>query len=373
MAITGRIRSYRDKQNRTWYRIRLRHDPDPLTGKRAEPYHEERYTNEREARAAMAVLLLKLRNQPVIDPKHRTVKELLKEWLEREVQPSVKPRTLISYESCCGVHLVPALGQLRLSKINSAAILCFRADQLAAGVSTRMVALSVLHLRQALSYAVQAGYLGHNPAIGLKPLRHPHHEMKVWTPGEAKQFLATANEQSYSPLWHLALHTGMRKGELIGLQWDDLDLDRGRLSVRRTLSESGPGREPDDTKTGQSRTIDLDAGTVLLLKEHRLKARNSADPSGYVLQTAAQTPLSPFNIIRAMDLLIERAGIPRIRFHDLRHTACSILLANNVPVHVVSRMLGHASAATTLRIYAHLMPGQGASAAETLGGLLRQA
>lgn len=373
MAITGRIRSYQDRQNRTWYRIRLRYDRDPLTGKRPEPYYEERYPTEREARAAMAVVLLKLRNRPVIDPKHRTITELLTEWLEREVRPSVRPHTLISYESCCGVHLVPALGQLRLSKISSAAILRFRADRLAAGVSTRMVALAVLHLRQALSYAMQAGYIDHNPAIGLKPLRHPHREMKIWTPGEAKTFLAMAAGQPYSPLWHLALHTGMRKGELIGLQWDDLDLDRGRLAVRRTLSESGPGREPDDTKTGQSRTIDLDAGTVLLLKAHRLRARNSADPSGYVLQTAAQTPLSPFNIIRAMDLLIVGSGVPRIRFHDLRHSCSSILLGNGVPVHVVSRMLGHASAATTLRIYAHLMPGQGAAAADTIGDLLRQA
>ncbi len=373
MAVTGYVEPYTTRSGQDMWRIRLSYGKDPLSGKRVRSREPETFSSEKLAKKRLQELLYEAARAPIVDPSRRSVGELLVEWLDKEAQHEVEPKTLRGYESCCRLHLMPAFGETHVRKLDSAMIERFRAAKLEAGTSVRMVELAVGHLRQAMSFAVRHGYASHNPATTLKRLRHEHNEMQVWTSDEAQRFLAITDDHIYSPLWHLALYTGMRKGELIGLQWHDVEFDHARLRVRRSLSESGPERKAGSTKTGHSRTIDLTPATVQLLHVHHArqaerhaKLGKTHDATGYVLTTTAGTPLNPFNIIREMQDLITRAGVPRIRFHDLRHTCASLLLGRGVAVHVVSRLLGHANAAITLRVYAHLMPGQGKEAAEVL-------
>lgn len=373
MAARGHILPCRASDGTPYYRLRLDLGRDPATGARRQPYQPGRYPSERAAARALTLLLARLERTPAPDPRRRTVADLLAEWLDADARLSVRPKTLRSYESCCRVQLVPALGALRIDQLTAGRVERYRTERMAAGVSTRMIDLAVLHLHQACAYAVRHGYLSHNPADNLKPLRHPHREMAVWDAAQARAFLAVAAGHAYAPLWHLALQTGMRKGELLGLRWSDVDAERARLVVRRSLSAGEAG----DTKSGRARSIDLDAATVTLLRAHRAaqgRVQMRLGPAwrdeGLVIATAMGTPIQPDNVNRAMDLLIARAGVPRIRFHDLRHTCATLLLTAGRPVHLVARLLGHASPATTLRVYAHVLDGQGEETAVLMGRLL---
>ena len=205
------------------------------------------------------------------------------------------------------------------------------------------------HLGQAIKLGMAKGYLTYNPVSSLRPLRRDHTEMQVWTAGEVKQFLAVADLQSYHPLWELAAKTGMRKGELLGLKRIDVDLDHAVIHVRRSVSHAGGKFQIEDTKTHQSRTIDIDGDLVDVLRQHmeqQDEQRKQAGPNwqagDWLCASAVGTPLNEYSVTRAFHGLVNTARVKRIRFHDMRHTCASLLLAAGVPVHVVSRQLGYA-------------------------------
>jgi integrase len=376
MNITGHLVACEDKRGNRYWRIRLDYGRHPLTGKRQQPYEPGRYTNERQAQKLLDARLIDLNRQPATDPTRRTVAELLTEWLATEAKVTIKPGTLYNYESACRVHLLPAFGHLPIRKLTTVAIEEFRARKLAGGTSTHMVSLATLHLGQAIDFGIRHGYLSHNPVRALKPLRHEHKEMHVWDAEQAQRFLAAAAGNVYSPYWLLALHTGMRRGELLALEWGDIDFDRARLSVRRSLDDTD-GLVPEDTKTGRSRTIDLDRATLNALREHRIRQQERRLRLGVayrkpevVLASTVGGYINPRNVTREMEAIIAAASVPRIRVHDLRHTAATLMLAAGVPIKVVSERLGHSSVAVTLGIYAHVLPGMQAQAAETLRRVL---
>lgn len=363
------------KHGAVW-RVRLDYGADPLTGKRMQPYDPHTYATEAEARRRAGEVQADANRGPRLDPSRRTVGEVISEWLDTEARLTVRPRTLESYESICRVHLVPAFGTLQLAKLSSGAIERWRAQKIVAGASTRVVTLSTLHLGQACAYAMRHSYINHNPVKALRALKTEHTEMQVWSGTEATSFIAATAMHIYSPIWSLALYTGMRKGELIGLKWEDVDLERRILRVRRTLGYAGGALCEEDTKSRQARSIDISEPLVRILHEHRARqnaARLQLGPSWggtWVCATNIGTPINPSNLTRQLNAQIAATAVSRIRFHDLRHTCASLLLAAGVPVHVVSRQLGHANAAITLRVYAHLMPGQGAEAAGIMGRVL---
>jgi len=205
--------------------------------------------------------------------------------------------------------------------------------------------------------------LTRNPASHAVLPRYEHGEMKVLDEGQINQFLLAAIDSPYVALYHLAVKTGMRMGELLGLMWSDLQWGSGRLYVQRQLQDvRGMGcffQEPK-TRSGR-RTIQLGEGTIQALREqsefqqiHREIAGQRWQENDLIFPSKIGTPLNPSNLRLDFNRVVERSGVPRVRFHDLRHSAASLMLNNGIPVIVVSKILGHAKPSITLDIYGHL-------------------
>jgi integrase len=220
-------------------------------------------------------------------------------------------------------------------------------------------------LRSALSYAVKIGVIPRNPASVVITPKAPETEMQILDEGQVNQLLMTARGNRWHALIQLAVTTGMRQMELLGLRWVDLDWTAGTLKIeRQLLRPHGVGIEFASTKTKFGRrTVKLGSKTIEVLREHyrnQQEDRKAAGPDwqeyGLIFTNHQGGPANFRNVFRDYKKLLEQAGLPPIRFHDLRHTAASLMLNHNVPVIVVSRRLGHAKPSITLDIYGHLIP-----------------
>jgi integrase len=214
----------------------------------------------------------------------------------------------------------------------------------------------------------------------VKPPRVRRREMQILTEGQVRQLLAALQGERLEAIVVLALATTMREGELLGLLWNDVDLEHATVSVRATLGRTAHGLDREETKTDYSRrTIALAQTAVDALRRHwdkqaaeRLRLGPAWEERGLVFSDAIGRPINPDSFRwHWWYPLLKRAGVPRVRFHDLRHTAATHLLARGVNVKVVSEMLGHSSVSVTLAIYAHVLPHMQQQAADTMDALLR--
>jgi integrase len=341
------------------------------------PYWPETYPTERAAKRKQTELLASAHKGQQADPNRMTVRELMLEWLEGESRRRVRPTTLEDYEAQVRLHVLPALGNARVHSLTTPILQRYYDGLLAAGKSRRLAQVALQRLRSALSYAVHMQYVPYNAATEVRIVAPERKEMKVWTPEQAGRFLEVARHHAYHPLWDLALNTGMRRGELLGLRWDDIDLERATLAIRRTVEPVRGGLTVQRPKNGRERLIELDATGVAILREHRarqgerrLKLGDAWEDPDIVLATNIGTYITPTNVTRAFIDLVARAGVERIRVHDLRHTAATLMLLAGTPIKVVSERLGHASIQITLDYYAHLLPAMQRESAEKVRQLL---
>jgi integrase len=307
---------------------------------------------------------------------------LLKVWLPA-IESSVRATTLSGYRMLVEQHLVPQLGAVQLQSLNAAQINAHYARLLSEGRVHGVGGLSpntVHHvhavLHRALRDAVKWGYLQTNAAACADPPRSSaqHTELPVWSEEQLHAFLGSVQEQRLYPLWRFLAMTGCRRGEALGLTWPDLDIEGGRVAIRRALVPID-GRlcetEPK-TKRGR-RLIALDAETVAVLREQatRQLAEQQAlgdewIDSGRVFTAEDGAQLHPERISALFRRLVAAAALPQIPLHGLRHTYASLALAKGVNAAIVSRRLGHATVAFTLDIYSHVLPQVDAEAAEVI-------
>jgi integrase len=335
--------------------------PDPTTGNRRQKRVTARTKKEVELEVAQ---LIGKAQTGFTDAGKVTVAEFLENWLV-SVAPSLRSSTARRYRDVVRLHITSQIGRLRLGRLTPADVQRLYANRLDAGLSSTSVHHVHAILHRALDQGVKWGLLSRNVTDAVDPPRRHSPEMQVWSANDAAKVLAAANGDALEALWHLALTTGMRRGELLGLRWSDVDLDVGTLSVRRTLSRGSTSRlEAGEPKTTAGRRrVALPASTVERLRRHATKQKElwlSVGP-GYadrdlVFATVNGTPIHPNTLSRAYAKLIERAGVPRIRFHDLRHTSATLLLASGEHPKVVQERLGHASISETLDRYSHVSP-----------------
>jgi integrase len=330
-----------------------------------------------------------------VEPSKQRLDGYLAEWIETQ---RLSPATLASYRKNIRLHIAPYLGATPLSRLTGAAVDAWmrqletsgRADG-RGGLSARTVRYVYTILRSALGDAVKHGRLSVDPTDRSTPpspseARPP--EMQAWTAPELARFLrwADAENPDLAMGWRLLAATGMRRGEALALRWRDVDLEAGRLAVRRSVGvvkDKGAGQRlvEGPTKTGQARVVDLDAGTVAALRAYRAVrgglALDLVRDTALVLSNLDGTHRHPERFSRRFAGQLARArtalgedGLPVIRLHDLRHTHATLLLADGVPVKVVSERLGHASATITLTVYQHVHPGMGREAADRFAALL---
>jgi integrase len=305
----------------------------------------------------------------VYDSENLTVGEYLDRWLEA-VRGSVRERTLQRHEEVVRLHLKPTIGDTKLDKLNALKVQTMYRQKLDAGLSPRSVEVIHTTLHKVLKSAVRWSLVPRNIAEAVTPPRPPKREIQPLTREQMKTLLEASRGDKMEAFYVLAATTGMRNGEILALQWQDVDLEAGTLQVRRTVF-NGKVNAPK-TASGR-RSIRLSKLAIGALKQHRLNAAKQRI-SEWVFSTKAGTPISVHNVHnRSWKPLLMRAGLPaNTRMHDLRHSAASLLLAQGVPVKVVSEMLGHADVSTTLSIYAHVLPDMQSTAADGMDDALRE-
>ena len=298
----------------------------------------------------------------VYDPENLKVADYLDRWLD-SIRDTLRERTWRRHEEIARLHLKPILGSIRLEKLNALQVQALYRSKLDSGLSPRTVQIIHTTLHKALKQAVRWSLIPRNVCEVVVPPRVPKSEIKPLDSRQAKKLLATARDQQpyFYPLYVLAVTTGMRSGEILGLQWRDVDLDAGTLQVRRTVF-NGTVSTP---KTARSnRGIRLPKIAVEALRRHPRS-------SEWIFSSKNGTSLSVHNLHnRSWKPLLKDAGLPNIRFHDLRHTCATLLLSKGVHPKVVQELLGHSSIEITLDTYSHVLPSMGDSVATAMDELL---
>jgi integrase len=299
-----------------------------------------------------------------------TLAYFLRLWLADVVTPTKREWTRRQYESIIENHLIPSkLGSMQLSDMRKVQIQHLLVAQSKA--TPRIQQLCLIVLRRALAQAVEWNLLESNPAIGISPPRIAKDAPHVLSPEKARALLDALRGDRLFALFYLALDTGMRQGELLALRWDDIDLEAGAIHVTRTINTATGKTGPPKTKASRRR-IDLDAAVIPLLVAHGERMRNEGYSGALVFPSTNGQPLSPSNVrIRSFLPAQAKAKIePPIRFHDLRHTAATLMLGAGINPKIASERLGHATIAITMDTYQHVSPSMQREAARRVRGLL---
>ena len=364
------------KRGTTWsYVIRVK---DPETGI-SKPRWVGGFATEQDAKAARDEARVKARHGEYIDRNRITVAAYLDQWLEAHAV-EVRPKTLQDYRHLINRHVRPQIGELRLQAISPARLtklyreLTTSGGRDGAGLSPRTVEYVHAVLRKAFRDAVVVDQiLLSNPVERAKRPRKARSEPgRVWTPAQLRAFLDTARQHRLFAFYRVAAYTGARRGELLNLRWQDVDLELSEVRISGSAAVLAGQRIEGTTKSGRSRTVSIDPDTVQVLRDHRKRQTEERLRVGpewrgtddYVFSTAWGEPIHPDTVSSLMTTLInahnsqQSEPLPHARLHDLRHIHATTLLLAGVPVHVVAARLGHADPSITLRVYAHVISDQ---------------
>jgi integrase len=381
------MRGYTAKKGNRYYAV-IYEGVDPVTGKERRRWYPAG-TRKTDADKLVTELVKRHNDGEYRTPERVTLGAYLtKRWLPAQ-RSQVKATTFHSYRRTIELHVVPTLGHVPLARLApedldalyGRLLECGRRNASGDGPGLSPASVRYVHriLRKALGDAVRKGTLARNPASPADPPKRStatkrEGEMHVWTAVQLQTFLASLDEHRLEPAFVLAAHTGMRRGEVAGLRWGDVDLDAKLIHVRQAAVVVN--YELRLTANGR-RTIDINDDVVRALQawrrtqaEERLLLGAGYDDHDLVFARPDGTPTHPEVISRTFDRIVGRSGLPRIRFHDVRHTHASLLLKAGVPVKVVSERLGHATPSFTLDVYGWVLPGMQAEAAAVFSRLM---
>jgi len=315
---------------------------------------------------------------PVIQEK-QTTGQFLRWWIEQVARPIVRPKTLEFYDYALNQHLLPGLGHIPLSKLTPQHVLGFLnesgqrvSERTGKPLSPRTLKHFHRTLCTALGAAIKYGCVTRNVATLVEPPKVPRSEMTFFTVGQARTFLALAKDDRLFALYATVLSLGLRLGEGLGIAWDDVNLETGRFNVCQSLQRISeklyPGRgglQLVEPKGGYSRrVVRLPVVAVAALRRHQVRqteekaiagARWKGNSWNLVFTSRVGTPLDESKVLIRFQALLAAADLPRLRLHDLRHSAVAILIAQGVHPKAISELLGHSSVAFTLQVYGHLM------------------
>jgi integrase len=346
-------------------------------GRRVRKWHSG-FRTKKDAEQARVELLAKVDQGAYVEPAKLTVAAFLREQWLPGLRSQVRPGTWAEHRSKVEVHLSPAIGGLQLQRLGPGHLNAVYADLLERGLSARTVLHVHATIRRALADATRWGLVPRNVALLASPPRPGRTELQVWTAADLRSFLAFVEDDRLYALWLLAASTGMRRGEVLGLQWPDVDLGRARVAVRRSLVTVGHQVVVSEPKTAKGRrSVALDPTTVAAIKawgKRQTAARLAWGPawtdSGLVFTREDGRPLHPREVTRAFTRHVLAAELPMIRLHDLRHTHATLALAAGVHPKIVQERLGHANIAITLDTYSHAVPALEEQAARTVAALV---
>ena len=335
---------------------------DPETGKAI--YKSVLGKTQAEAKAKLKQAIEEAKGLDAAKVGRYTVGQWMEVWFEHYAKVKVRPSSHQTYRGYIDNHIKPSIGKIPLEKLTSLELQKLYKKLLEGGRVERiesrkqskgLSAKTVRNIHQIISSAMKLAQeqklIASNPAEGCALPRMGHQEMKTLPVEQLHSFLREAKDSGVFELYYLELATGLRRGELLGLKWEDIDLERGDLRVRRQIARINGEVVEAPLKTKNAyRTLPLAEDTVSILLEQKKKVAGSP----WVFPSSTGGPISPDSVLHMLHRVLKRAGLPRIRFHDLRHTFATLALQNGVDVKTVSGMLGHFSAGFTLDTYAHV-------------------
>jgi integrase len=368
-----------------WFNIDIGIGPD---GQRRRA-HRRGFPTKKAAQEELDRLRHSVATASYVAPRQQTLSDYLtNDWLPA-AKLNLEQSTWASYRRYLDPYVIPRIGSIRLQSLDAGTLNRLYAELLEGGrrdgkpggLSPRTVRYISTILHRALREAVEWGRLVRNPAEYARPPRARDAKappMKTWTADELEEFLRRSAENRYQPAWTFLATTGCRRGEAVGLCWQDVNLDTARVSIRQAITAIDHHiKIGSQTKTAKARVIELDARTVSALKtwratqaQERLAMGAGYNDLGLVFCHPDGQPYHPERFSREFDRMIERLGLRRIRLHDLRHTWATLALQAGVPTKVVSERLGHATTAVTSDIYSHVAPGMQTDAAERVAALI---
>lgn len=371
------------KRGNTWV-VRIYQGRDPLT-------HRKKYLwrtaiTKKEAES-LRIQLLYQQEQGMLPMSGKTsVETFLDRWLEDYARPNTSPKTFRQYSDLIRTHIKPALGKIQLSRLGPQHLQSFYREALQHGRMDNKGGLApktVLHLHRllhlALGYSIRWGLLAKNPAEAASPPRVEHYVPPILTRDQVRGLLEQAALTRHGAIIHTAIMTGLRRGELLGLRWQDLDLEGGTAYIRQSLQwlsrEGFSFRQPKTS--GSRRSVALAPSSIRVLKEHRarqleerLLLGSAYKDNDLVFCNVVGTPINPGNLRRDWVKIARSASLTGLRFHDLRHVHASLLLIEGVHPKIVSERLGHSDVRITLNTYSHVLPGLQEQAAARLDRFL---
>jgi len=368
--MTGHIRR---RGAKSW-ELKFDAGADPLTGKRKTQYHSFKGTK-REAEIALAKLIVSAAAGEYVDPSKLTIGAFLDNWENDWARGHLSPKTFERYVDLLKTHVRPRLGAARLQKIKPSDFVALYTELVQSGrkiqkdpkkmsgLSPQTVAYIHRILHRAFGHALTWGLISFNPLSGIEPPRAQRTEIAILSEEHVKDVLRKLRGRPMYLIAALGLATGMRRGELLALRWKDIDLDRAKLQINRSLEQTKAGLRFKSPKTKHGRrSVSVPSSIVAELKAHRrsqtelrLALGLGKDPEdGLVFRRGTSEPLNPNSVSTEWRRLVATLGLPRVSLHAWRHTHASQLIASGMDILRISRRLGHSSPSITLDIYGHL-------------------
>lgn len=335
-----------------------------------------------EAQTKLAAAVRDVQMGIPISTSRQTVAQYLTAWLEETAKGAVRPSTYRSYQMHVRVHIIPAIGTVKLTALTAQRVQHMLTIKRKEGASPRCVQMVREVLRNALNRAVKMRLVPFNAAADTAPVRVERKEVRALTPDDAQRVLAAVEGDTLEALYVLALATGCRQAELLGFTWSDVDMDAATITVCQQLQRVEGAWALAELKSARSRrTLAVDPFVIDELREHRVRQLEARLVAGgrwqetipdLVFRNTVGNPCDGVSTTHRLQRLLARAGLPRMRFHDLRHGAASLMLAQDVPARVVMEQLGHSQISLTLNTYSHVAPALQREAAARLGAALNR-
>ncbi|PLT32534.1 site-specific integrase [Bacillus sp. V5-8f] len=370
------------KSGSSWY-VQFDLGKDPQTGKRKQK-KKRGFKTQKEAQKYLNEQLNAIHKGTFFEPKDITFSEYVDYWFENYAVSNTSQKTMEVYSYIIKQHLKPSLGHFKISKLLPSHLQEYYSKKLKDGKieGGGLSAQSVKHhhrlISKVLKDAVKWEFLTRNVAESVEPPKTKKTEMHTWDSYEVKTFLYSSRTSTYYWVYLTAIYTGMRRGEILGLRWQDVDFENHIIYVRQTMQPIiNQGLTFKEPKSGKGRSITITPFLTKELKklykkqlENKLSFGSSYQDQGLVFSQVNGNPLQPSEVSKKFLKAIEAANLHRIRFHDLRHTHATLMLQQGVHPKVVSERLGHSTISITLDIYSHVLPNMQKEAANQFDQLL---
>lgn len=382
MNLSGNIvKKAKTRKGQSW-QLTVEMPRDPITGERKRKYKTVTGTK-KEADQALRRFITELERGEYIEDNNITVSDWLQKWLEVYIVPTVSPTTLVGYKGMIRRYIDPLIGHLQVQEMNALAVQIW-VNKLKVSPSSGepLTAGTIKHtyhvLRGAMDKAVQAGLIHRSPCAGIQLPKGEKKKPVIYDETQIQQLLDFARGTEMELIIDLELCMGMRRGELLGLQWQDVNWEKNQIHIIRSrVAVDGKSVVKQPKTESGTRTLDVPEILMKKLKAYKVKCMEQKIRVGrrlleedFIIVHPDGKPIYPEYVSQMFTKLQKRANLPKCRFHDLRHLCASIMVKQGVEVKVAQERLGHKDITTTMNIYAHVLPGSAREAAEKIGQLV---